>query len=659
MGTVLIAVGAFVFYLIAYHTYGRWLARSLFGLSDDTTTPAHELEDGVDFVPSRKEVVFGHHFTSISGTGPIVGPAIAVIWGWLPALIWVLVGSVVMGAVHDFGAVVMSLRNRGVSIADLTGEVICRRAKTLLLTVVFFELLIVVAIFVLVIASVFAMYPQSVIPVWCEIPIAIVLGVVIGRAKSSKTIWVASIAAVGLMYVTVWIGYQYHISMPALLGFPPTFVWAIILFVYAFLASVLPVQRLLQPRDFINSHQLFIAMGLLFIGVLVAHPTIAAPATRQSVENAPAFIPFLFITVACGAISGFHALVGSGTSSKQISAESHAQLIGYGSMLTEGMLAVLVILAAGAGLAISYNDSITLKPTDVTKIEDEARQTEVVGWADSLASGESIPSMPSQKELKQSLPEDAAGVVGTLGTLREFRQMNGEKPLERVDSDELGRNYAVKLDGESAWKWHYRKWDAASGLGPKLKAFVDGAANLMGSFGIPVGLGVAIMGVFVASFAGTTLDTATRLQRYIIAEAGETVKVSVLKNRYVATAFVVVTAGALALWDGKGAGALVLWPLFGALNQLLASLALLILAVYLYRRGKPTWMVTLPLVFMLVMTGWAMVLNILKFQGESAWHLLIISGIVLVLQVWLTVEAAIIWFKVRKQRQEGSVEKGG
>ncbi|MBS3763959.1 MAG: carbon starvation protein A, partial [Planctomycetes bacterium] len=373
MGTVLIAVGSFVFYLMAYHTYGRWLARKIFDLNDEAVTPAREREDGVDFVPSRKEVVFGHHFTSIAGTGPIVGPAIAVIWGWLPALIWVLVGSVVMGAVHDFGAVVMSLRNRGVSIADLTGEVVCERAKALLLIVVFFELLIVVAIFALVIASIFSIYPQSVIPVWCEIPIAMVLGVVIGRAKSSKGVWAASIVAIVVMYFTVWIGWKYHVIMPPMMGFPPTFVWSIILFVYAFIASVLPVQRLLQPRDFINSHQLFIAMGLLFLGIFAAHPVLTAPPVQQGVQNAPPFFPFLFITIACGAISGFHALVGSGTSSKQISAESHAQLIGYGSMLTEGMLAVLVILAVGAGMSISYHGNISLRATDVAKIEDEAR----------------------------------------------------------------------------------------------------------------------------------------------------------------------------------------------------------------------------------------------------------------------------------------------
>ena len=628
MATVLMAVGAFVLYLVAYYTYGRWLARRLFRIDPSAQTPANELNDGVDYVPSRKEVVFGHHFTSIAGTGPIVGPAIAIIWGWLPALIWVLVGSIVMGAVHDFGALVMSLRSKGASIADLTGSVICRRARALFMAVVFFELLIVVAIFALVIASVFDLYPQSVLPVWLEIPIAVGLGVIIARARGLRTVWIASIVAVALMYVTVLLGAYLEHRAPGLLKmqtltvgvgfgarsaalkFPPTFLWAVVLFVYCFIASVVPVHKLLQPRDFINSHQLFIAMGLLMLGVLAARPALVAPALQTDAVGAPSFFPFLFITIACGAISGFHSLVGSGTSSKQLMSESHAQLVGYGSMLTEGFLCVLVIIAVAAGIGMRYKVSFAVPAAD-----DDPKLAEALQPVDELRS---------------------------------------RNPSVQVVRSKDGQTLDAYLEGKAAWNEHYRSWNVANGLKPNLAAFVQGAANMMEAFGIPVAVGLAIMGVFVASFASTTLDTATRLQRYVISEVGRAVRAPVLENRYVATALAVGTAAGLALWDGKGTGAMILWPLFGALNQLLASLALLIIAVYLYRRQRPVWMIAIPFAFMLVMTGWAMVINVRNFAAKEQWHLLVISSIVLVLQVWITVEAAIIWLRIRSERRRGS-----
>lgn len=636
MWTVLLMLGSCVFYLVAYHTYGRWLSRKIFCLDDERTTPAHRLEDGVDYVPSRREVVFGHHFTSIAGTGPIVGPAIAVIWGWLPALLWVLLGSVFMGAVHDFGAVVMSLRHRGVSVADLTGEVVCKRARVLIMAVVFFELLIVVSIFALVIASVFDLYPDSVIPVWSQIPIAILLGRVIARSNSNRAVWLSSFAAVAAMYLTVIAGAYVPLNIPSIMGFPPTFTWAIILFIYAFIASVLPVQALLQPRDFINGHQLFIAMGLLAVGVLAAQPQLVAPALQTDVADAPPFIPFLFITIACGAISGFHALVASGTSSKQLADEAHAQFVGYGSMLTEGMLAILVIIAVAGGIGMSYSKNFSISlPQRQSSSETEAQQDP----ADSL---------PAAKTAPEDVPE-------VFRDLQLFRYRHPDAPLDVEQTDQDTLEVTANLEGREAWRTHYGSWNAAEGLGAKLRAFVDGAANMMEAAGIPLFIGVAIMGVFVASFAGTTLDTATRLQRYILNETGKITGCSPLRNRYIATAVVVLSAGALALWDGQGAGGLILWPLFGALNQLLASLALLIIAIYLYRRNRPTWMVVVPFLFMLGMTAWAMIINIRTFhqnilQGKPEWHLLIISCMVLGLQLWLTVEAAIIWLKIRRER---------
>jgi carbon starvation protein len=356
MESIIIMVVAFVGYLLAYRLYGRFVGKKIFALSNAIKTPAVSMEDGQDYVPTRKGIIFGHHFTSIAGTGPIVGPAIAIIWGWVPALIWVFVGTIVMGAVHDFGALVMSLRNQGKSISEITSKYVNSRTRTIFFLIVLLELWIVIAIFGLIIAIVFAMYPQSVFPIWMEIPIAILLGWIIYKRGGNHVLF--SIIAVILMYVTVVIGTYMPINMPTIAGMPATGVWSIILFIYAFLASTLPVTTLLQPRDYINSHQLFVAMALLLIGVVVAGARgmlkVVAPAVQAVPEGAPPMWPMLFITIACGAISGFHSLVSSGTTAKQVKQEEDALFVGYGSMVFEGVLATFVIIAVAAGIGIAY-----------------------------------------------------------------------------------------------------------------------------------------------------------------------------------------------------------------------------------------------------------------------------------------------------------------
>ncbi|MBW1995802.1 MAG: carbon starvation protein A, partial [Deltaproteobacteria bacterium] len=350
MNSLVIVVGAVILYIIAYRTYGKYLGSKIFKLDPEAVCPSKEFQDNVDFVPTQKPILFGHHFTSIAGTGPIVGPAIAIIWGWVPALIWVLVGSIFMGAVHDFGAMVVSLRNRGRSIGDIAADIVNKRVRTLFLLIIFFELWIVVAIFGVVIAVIFIKYPGAVLPVWLEIPIAVWLGHMV--YKKGAPHFKLSIIAVAVMYLTVIIGTYLPIKLPAIAGLNPVALWVIILLIYAYIASTLPVQTLLQPRDYINSHQLFVALGVLALGVIVAHPTMVAPAANFSPKGAPPIWPMLFVVIACGAISGFHSLVSSGTSSKQCDAETNSLPIGYGGMLMEGMLATFVIVACGAGLAL-------------------------------------------------------------------------------------------------------------------------------------------------------------------------------------------------------------------------------------------------------------------------------------------------------------------
>ncbi|MBE0644292.1 MAG: carbon starvation protein A [Bacteroidetes bacterium] len=566
MNALLIMLLSFAGYLLMYRLYGRFIGRRIFAISDENIAPSVEMEDGLDYVPTRKEIIFGHHFTSIAGTGPIVGPAIAIIWGWLPALLWVFVGSIMMGAVHDLGSLIISMRNKGKSISDYTAKYINSRSRLFFFVIVFLELWIVIAIFGMVIAIIFSMFPTSVIPVWLQIPIAITLGFILYRRGGSFGLW--SLIAVILMYATIILGSFVPLELPTVMGIPATGVWTIILLLYAFVASVLPVTVLLQPRDFINAYQLVIAMLLLTVGVIFAsfsgNLTIVAPAFQASPAEAPPLWPFLFITIACGAISGFHALVSSGTSAKQVRRESDALFVGYGSMLVEGALATLVIIAVAAGIGMGYTSA------------------------------------------------------------------NGEY-----------------LSGVAAWTQQYSSWAAASGMGSKITAFVDGASNMITTIGLPREIAVVIMGVFVASFAGTTLDTATRIQRYVVTELFTELRLHAFQNRYISTGFVVITAALLAFASGaNGAGALSLWPLFGAVNQTLAALALIIVTLYLKRAGGFKWIYAgIPAAFMSVMTIWAAILNQVEYGSSHNLLLQIINAAIILIVLWVTVEGVLQFFR--------------
>ena len=560
MNSIVLAIGTAVLYLVAYHTYGKYLGKKIFKLNPDAVMPSKELQDDVDFVPTKKPILFGHHFTSIAGTGPIIGPAVAIIWGWIPAMLWILIGSIFMGAVHDFGALVVSMRNRGRSIGDLASDIVNKRVRILFLLIIFFELWIVVAIFGVVIAIVFKVCPQAVIPVFLEIPIAVWLGYMVYKKGASHL--TMSIIAVVVMYITVIIGAYVPIKMPAMFGLSDIALWVIILLAYAYIASTLPVQTLLQPRDYINSHQLFVALGLLSLGILVAHPTIVAPAVNLSPKGAPPIWPMIFVVIACGAISGFHSLVSSGTSSKQIDSEASSLPIGYGGMLLEGMLATFVIIACAGGIALGF----------------------------------------------------AKG----------------------------GQTFT----GVEAFNVHYGSWIGGTGLGNRLSAFIVGSANMIEAIGLSKQIALTLMGVFVASFAATTLDTATRLQRYIVAELATAVQVPAVAKKHPATIIAVVTAFILAFYNGSGLGALKMWPLFGATNQLLAGLALLVVTLYLAHKKSPVVYTMIPMIFMIVMTGWAMLLNLNNYYTASNWLLFCIGLATFILEIWMIIESVIVFKKV-------------
>ncbi|UCD25445.1 MAG: carbon starvation protein A [Gemmatimonadota bacterium] len=568
MSSILLLVMGLTAFLTGYRIYSKFLAHRIYQLDPDFKTPAHEFEDGVDFVPTNRHVLFGHHFTSVAGAAPIVGPAIAVIWGWLPAFLWVVLGTVFAGAVHDFGTLWISTRHKANSIGTLAESLVGSRARILFLLIIFFLLLLVNAVFAVVIANRFIGSPGAVLPVWGTLAIALVVGILIYRTRI-RLLW-PSIGALILIYVLIWLGQYTPLELPDFFSFAPTAAqlsaaqgdagaaataaqadgvragWIIILLVYAFFASVLPVWLLLQPRDYINSHQLFVALGIISLGILITNPEVIAPAINTDLpSDAPSWFPLLFITIACGAISGFHGLVASGTSSKQLNKETDARYVGYGGMIGEGTLALTSILATTAGFALF------------------------------------------------------AGVDG--------------------------------------WHQHYGTWASAST--GATTAFVNGVGVIAEGVGLPHNVAVIFAAVVVISFAATTMDTGVRLQRYIISELGAQYRIKIVQNRWIATFVAVTSCAILALGIDRGAGGMRLWPLFGTTNQLTAGLSLLVITLFLLRLRRAVWPTVIPMTFLLFMTTWAMVGNLIRYFSDSQALLLFVGGAIFVLELWLVFEA--------------------
>ncbi len=352
MTPVVMAILVLSLYAVFYQLYAkRILSRRIFVLQPQEPTPAHTLRDDVDYLPSNKYVLFGHHFASIAGLAPMLGPAIAVIWGWLPALMWVVFGTLLVGAVHDFSALVLSIRHRGQSMGTISREVISPRTRLLFLLVIFFLVALAMGVFVLVISGLFAApdpahipataHPEAVFPTYSLMLIAMLIGYLIYRR--GMPLWPLIGVGFVLMLLTTWGG----LYLPVTGIHADTWSWSLL--AYAFAASVLPVWLLLQPRDFLNSLLLYLAMICMLIGFFVMSPDWVAPAVNPHPQGAPPMFPFLFIVIACGAVSGFHGLVASGTTAKQIDRETDAPFVGYVGMIGESLLALLAVLATTAG----------------------------------------------------------------------------------------------------------------------------------------------------------------------------------------------------------------------------------------------------------------------------------------------------------------------
>ncbi|KXS39848.1 carbon starvation protein A [Modicisalibacter tunisiensis] len=564
MNAIWIAVFGVVCFVMGFRFYSKFIAERIYRLDPDFQTPAHTYRDGVDYVPTNKWILWGHHFTSVAGAAPIVGPAIAIYWGWLPAILWVVLGTVFAAGVHDFGAIVLSSRHKGHSIGTLANRLIGQRAKLLFLFIILILVLMINAVFAWVIAKLFITFPSSVLSVFIQIPLAVWIGYRVYRHSGSMLL--PSVVALVVMYgaallasevpalqidLVSWFG---GADAPVVGGFDGTsmafLVWIVVLMVYVYVASTLPVWKLLQPRDYINSHQLVVGLALLYLGLLFGAPAMTAPAVNGEADIS--WYPLLFITIACGAISGFHGLVGSGTTSKQLDKETDARLIGYGGALGEGMLAMVAIIAVGTLFA---------------------------SGADFTATYSSFA---------------AAG---------------------------------------------------SSGLG----SFVKGAGQLAANLGIPPQMGSTLVAVIVVSFAATTLDTAVRLMRYIIAELGTEYGMPVLARKHVATSIAVVSSAALVILpegpNGFGSGGYLLWPLFGTSNQLLAGITLMLVSVWLKRQGRPVVFTLAPMLFLLVMTLWAMGQQVIftwSGFGDAPRNLLLFSfgSLILVFTLWILLEAS-------------------
>ena len=527
------------FYFIGYCFYAGRLDSELIQPDEAQATPAVEKNDGIDYVPSKPLVLFGHNFASIAGAGPVIGPIIAMHhFGWAITLVWILLGNVFIGAVHDYLTLMVSVRNRGSSIADIAESTMGYRAKAVFAIFLILAMLLVIAVFGVVAAKTLIAQPEMVFPTFAIIPVSMILGWCI--YKKNLNLQMVSTIAVLAVVLNIYIGFKTPIPLPeeGVMGFSPLIFWFVILMIYAGIASILPVQTLLQPRDYLSTYILFGSMALAILGLLWVGPELNTPAWRgaMSEEQGPVW-PMLFVLVACGAVSGFHSLVAGGTTSKQLATETQGKIISYGGMLSEGVVAVVTVLLVGGGLY----------------------------WVAPQGSG--------------------------------------------IDMAQLGFRETLQSGG----------W---------ILAFGNGFGNIVNqmlpflSFTFASMIAVLALNTFVL----TTLDTAVRITRFLVQESlGE--KIPTFKNKYAVTTTVVFVAYLIGATDGWQK----IWPIFGATNQLIAAVALFVVATWLMAVKKPTQYVLYPAIFMVITTIGALSWQAYRFLTAAQPNLFLgLTAIVLI-----------------------------
>lgn len=533
MNSLSVILLTFFIFSLGYIFYSRRIEK-LLGVDPNRKTPAHANYDGIDFVPAKHwTVLFGHHFASIAGAAPVIGPIIAVsIWGWAPTLFWVILGTVFIGGVHDFGSLMISVKHRGNSIADIAKDAVSGNAKIVFLLFVWCTLILIISVFVYLCAKTFVVSPEIVIPSLGLIPVAILVGFLLYNLKLHQP----TVTILGLLSLAILIFVGNYI--PIVISQDAVKIWSIVLLIYCFIASVTPVQLLLQPRDYLSSFLLFFGLFLGYLGLIFFdHSIKLAPVLRHAVPEALPMWPVLFVTVACGAVSGFHSIVASGTTSKQISNEKEARKIGYGGMVAEGMVAAMTVLV----VVVAFKDNLSL--------------------SDAVNKG--------------------AGPVGAF----------------------------------------------AVAYGVVTKKFLGGYGALFAT-------------TLLNAFILTTLDTATRIGRYLTQELFK------IKNRFAATLIVVALSG----WLGLSGEWNEIWPIFGSANQLIAALSLIVVTSWLLSRGKKVIYTLLPALFMLATTIGALIMKIMEYAGKKEILLFIISFILLILAIFILVEAFNETMRILKKR---------
>lgn len=539
MNSLVLLIIGIVLFIGAYATYGSYLAKQ-WGIDPDRKTPAHTLRDDVDYCPANAKVLLGHHFSSIAGAGPITGPIAAAVFGWLPVYLWIVVGSIFVGGIHDWGALFASVRHEGKSIGEIIRINIGENGKKLFNIFAYLTLILVVAAFTDICAGTFAYDPANPeVLTGARAGTASILFIVLAMAfgffvyRKGVNLTVSTVIGVALLFLCIWIGYQFPFIKLAKSA------WNIVLIIYIFAASTLPVWLLLQPRDYLCSFLLYAMLIGAVLGVLIVRPAMAIPASAGFKVGNQYLFPMLFVTVACGAISGFHSLVSSGTTSKQLDNEKDTKIIGYGAMLIEGLVAIIALISVG---------------------------------------------------------------------------------------------YIAKAEGTPA------------------QIFAAGVAEFMSKFGIPVAVGKVFVTLAFSAFALTSLDTATRIGRYMFQEMttkadGEK---NALNNMYVAT---IVTVGLSALLLSFGYQKI--WPIFGSANQLLAGLSLIAVSAWLAKSGRKNYSTVIPMVFMFAVTLTAL-LMVAKNNFAEGGSLVIgvLASILFVLAIVLIINTIQVFFGGKSKDKE-------